>query len=144
MIVLDTNVISELLRPAPAGQVMSWIASQPLDNLYTTSITQAEMFYGVRILPEGNRRTNLEQAIAAIFREDFAGRILPFDGGAAMAFAEIAAQRKLSGRAIPQADTQIAAITHFRQAHLATRNISDFEDISIPLINPWVSQEASS
>lgn len=144
MIVLDTDVILELLRPIPAGQVISWIASQPLDNLYTTSITQAEIFYRVRILPEGRRRTKLEQAIAAIFREDFAGRILPFDGGAAMAFAEIAAQRKLSGRTIPQADTQIAAITHFRQAHLATRNIADFGDISISHINPWVSQEASS
>lgn len=140
MIVLDTNVISELLRPAPAEQVISWIASQPLDNLYTTSITQAEMFYGVLILPEGNRRTKLEQAIAAIFREDFAGRILPFDAGAALAFAKIAAQRKLSGRIISQADTQIAAIAHFRQAHLATRNISDFADLSIPQINPWRSQ----
>ncbi len=144
MIVLDTNVISELLRPAPAGQVMSWIAAQPLDSTYTTSITQAEMLYGVHILPKGNRRTKLERAITAIFREDFAGRILPFDGGAAIAFAEIAAQRRLSGRAISQADAQIAAITHFRRAHLATRNISDFEDLSIPLINPWVSQEASS
>ncbi|MBN6742096.1 type II toxin-antitoxin system VapC family toxin [Acidithiobacillus ferrianus] len=137
MIILDTNVVSELLRPSPSEQVMSWIASQPLESLYTTSITQAEMLYGARILPEGNRRSQLESAIAAIFAEDLAGRVLPFDGNAARVFAEIAAQRKLSGRPVSQADVQIAAITKLAKARLATRNIPDFEGVGISLVNPW-------
>ena len=102
MIVLDTNVLSELLRAIPEPAVVRWTASQPLNTLFTTTVTQAEMLYGARLLSAGQRRRQLEQALAALFEEDFAGRVLPFDGDAAFAYAGIAAERKRSGRPISQ------------------------------------------
>ncbi|SBT09033.1 VapC ribonuclease Y4jK [Candidatus Accumulibacter aalborgensis] len=137
MIVLDTNVLSELLRAIPEPAVVRWTASQPLNTLFTTTVTQAEMLYGARLLSAGQRRRQLEQALAALFEEDFAGRVLPFDGDAAFAYAGIAAERKRSGRPISQFDAQIAAIARSRGSYLATRNVGDFAACELQIINPW-------
>lgn len=137
MIVLDTNVLSELLRAEPDPAVIDWAASQPLETLFTTTVTQAEMLYGVGLLPNGQRRRRLETAVAALFTEDFNGRVLPFDGVAATAYAVIAAERQRMGRPISQFDAQIAAITQSRGGRLATRNVVDFENCGLDTLNPW-------
>lgn len=137
MIVLDTNILSELLVPAPSVFVETWLAEQPPASIFTTTVTEAEILYGVRLMPDGHRRRELEAAIIAMFREDLAGRILPFDSEAADAYAFIAAQRRKSGRPISQFDAQIAAIALSRGAALATRNVGDFVDTGVAVINPW-------
>ncbi|OHV80872.1 type II toxin-antitoxin system VapC family toxin [Ensifer sp. LCM 4579] len=137
MIVLDTNVLSELLTPAPTAAVEEWLAAQPPTSIFTTTVTEAEILYGVRLLPDGRRRRDLEAAVVPIFREDLAGRILPFDGDAAAVYAIIAVERRKIGRPISQFDAQIAAITRSRGAMLATRNVADFADTGITIINPW-------
>ncbi|MBK7953572.1 MAG: type II toxin-antitoxin system VapC family toxin [Candidatus Accumulibacter sp.] len=137
MIVLDTNVLSELLRAIPDPAVVRWTASQPLNTLFTTTVTQAEMLYGARLLASGQHRRQLEEALAALFEDDFAGRVLPFDGDAAVAYAGIAVERKRSGRPISQFDAQIAAIARSRGGYLATRNVGDFAACELHLINPW-------
>lgn len=137
MIVLDTNVVSELMKPAPAGAVARWIADQPAMMLYTTSITQAEILHGILLLPAGKRRGALETAAEAMFDEEFGGRVLPFGGEAARAYAQIAAQRRRSGRPISHFDAQIAAIARTARAAVATRNVSDYEDCGIKIMNPW-------
>ena len=110
MIILDTNVLSETMKPQPSAEVFRWLASHPLEQIFTTTITQAEILYGLELVAKGKRRTALIAAIDAVFEEDFAGRILPFDIEAARAFAGIAAGRRASGRPIAQFDAQIAAI----------------------------------
>lgn len=135
--ILETNVLSELLRAAPDPSVLRWTASQSLDALFTTTVTQAEMLYGVELLPKGRRRQKLEAAVAGLFEEDFFGRVLAFDSEAATAFARIAADRKAQGRPISQFDAQIAAIAQSRGAQLATRNVDDFEGCGLRIINPW-------
>jgi predicted nucleic acid-binding protein len=137
MIVLDTNVVSELIRLKPSMQVIQWIASQPSFLLCTTAITQAEILYGVQILAKGKRRDALEEALRAIFEEDFQDRVLGFDSSCAPFFAGIAAARKSLGRPISQFDAQIAAIASRNKAALATRNIADFAGCGLKLINPW-------
>ena len=137
MIILDTNVLSEILHPTPADSVGRWIQAQPSTSLFTTTICEAEIFYGLALMPVGRRRTRLELAVTAIFEEDFAERILPFDSTAARAFAAIAAQRRGLGRPISQLDGQIAAITHSRGATLATRDVADFVDCGIRVVSPW-------
>jgi predicted nucleic acid-binding protein len=137
MIVLDTNVLSEALRPRPSDAVRRWMTEQPADNLFTTSICEAEILYGLALIPAGRRRTALQREITAIFGEAFAGRILPFDSASARAFAQIAAARRTLGRPISDLDAQIAAITSSHGATLATRNIDDFADCGIRLLNPW-------
>jgi predicted nucleic acid-binding protein len=137
MIVLDTNVVSELVRPAPSEQVLQWFALQPALLLYTTSVTQAEILYGVEILTKGKKKKALEAVLGAMFQEDFRGRVLAFDAASAVFFAEIAAARKALGRPISQFDAQIAAIARSRKAALATRNTADFADCGVKLHNPW-------
>lgn len=137
MIILDTNVISELMRAEPAPAVLAWIQSQPGLGLFTTTLAQAEILYGLALLPEGKRRDALQAAARAMFAADFADRILSFDTSAAPVYAQIAAARRLAGRPIAQIDAQIAAITRARGARLATRNVMDFEACGIELINPW-------
>lgn len=139
MIILDTNVLSELLREQPDPGVVQWTASQALHLLFTTTICQAEMLYGVSLLPAGKRRHNLQHAVSALFDEDFAGRVLPFDAGAATEYAQIAAERKRRGRIISQFDAQIAAIARAKGGQLATRNINDFDGCGLRLINPWLA-----
>ena len=137
MIVLDTNVLSELLRPAPEPRVLTWLANQPRASLFTTAVTQGEILYGIRLLPDGQRRRKLAEAVLAIFNEDFAGRVLSFDGDAAGAYAEIGTSRRAAGRPISQFDAMIAAMTRSRGATLATRNAKDFEGCGIDVVNPW-------
>ncbi|WP_440997850.1 type II toxin-antitoxin system VapC family toxin [Arhodomonas sp. SL1] len=137
MIVLDTNVLSEVLRPVPEHQVVDWLERQPRRSLFTTTVTRGELFYGVRLLPEGQRRHRLMEALEAILDEDFAGQVLSFDADAADSYADIAAARRMRGRPISQFDAMIAATARSRGAALATRNIRDFADCGLELIDPW-------
>ena len=137
MILLDTNVLSELMRPAPEKGVGQWLADQPDASVFISAITEAELRYGVALLPAGKRRSALVAVVEDMLGEDFAGRILPFDSAAAVAFAEIAANRRQAGRPIAQADAQIAAIARSRGAALATRNEPDFDGCGIQVVNPW-------
>lgn len=137
MIVLDTNVLSELLRTAANPAVLRWVAGQTAGSFYTTAVTRAEMLYGVRLLEPGKRRQQLEISVAAMFDEDFSSHVLPFDAGAADAYARIAANRKQAGHPISQFDAQIAAIALSNGGALATRNVADFEGCGLIVINPW-------
>jgi hypothetical protein len=110
MIVLDTNVLSETLRPTPSTRVLEWMRSEPASALFTTAITESELLYGIALLPKGRRRQSLESVIDLIFAEDLAGRVLPFDSAAAREFAEIAASRRRAGRPISEADARITAV----------------------------------
>lgn len=137
MIIVDTNVVSELLRPTPEPRVEAWLAAQDGLDIYLTAISEAELRYGVAIMDNGKRRDGLADAIDRILRDDMAGRVLPFDSAAAEAYATIAASRRAAGRPIAQADCQIAAIARARGATVATRNTADFEGCGVDLINPW-------
>ncbi len=140
MIVLDTNVVSELLRPSPVGHVIAWVARQPASALYLSTISEAELRYGVEILPQGQRRERLRAEIEGMLRQDFLGRILPFDRDAARAYAVIAAARRVTGHSINHADCQIAAIARSVGAAVATRDVNAFEDCGVDVINPWTTQ----
>lgn len=134
---IDTNVLSEILRAAPEPAVLAWWAEQPAETLFVSAVNQAEMMLGARLLPAGKRRTALEAAVRAVFDEDFATRILPFDSAAVPAYVEIVTARRLVGRPISQFDAQIAAIARYHGARLATRNTADFEACGVVLVNPW-------
>ncbi len=138
-VLLDTNVLSELLRPRPEASVLAWFAGRAGQDDAISSVTQAEMSLGARLLPAGKRRQQLEQALRLMFEEDFAGRVWPFDAEAAVAYADIVAKRRTLGRPISQFDAQIAAIARARHASIATRNIGDFADCGVTLIDPWRS-----
>ncbi len=137
MIILDTNVLSELMRPKPSSRVVTWVAKQPAAEIFTTSITEAEIFYGIELLTKGKRREGLLAAAEAVFAEDLAGRIFGFESDAARVFSKIAAHRRALGRPISQADAQIAAIAQVRGAKLATRNVADFDDCGLDVLDPW-------
>ena len=137
MIILDTNVFSELLRARPAPGVLSWVDSQAPDTLFTTSITEAEIHTGIAMLPDGRRRNRLTVAANRLFGELFKDRVWAFDRGAAHNYAAIVAGRGAGGRSVSQFDCQIAAIARSRSMALATRNIRDFEECGIEVINPW-------
>ncbi len=137
MIILDTNVLSELLRPEPARQVERWLSAQDGTKVYFTTVGEAELRHGVSILPAGKRRNALTNAIEGLLDEDFRDRILPFDRDAARAYATIAAARRAAGRPISQFDCQIAAIARAHEATVATRNTSDYEGCGVELIDPW-------
>ena len=139
MTILDTNILSELMRPEPSAKVIEWIRFQPALSLYITTITQAEILYGIAFLPAGERKTNLYKTAIDMFREDFNGRILPFDPVAAEKFAEIASNRHQAGQPISQFDAQIAAIARSRGAGVATRNDRNFLNCGIEVVNPWTS-----
>ena len=137
MIILDTNVVSELMRPQPSPSVVAWIARYPARELFTTSISEAEIFYGIKLLTPGKRRQELNLSADGVFSEDMKGRVLAFESDAARSFSEIAAHRRSLGRPISHADAQIAAIALSRGAKLATRNVDDFENCGVTVINPW-------
>jgi len=139
MILLDTNVISELMRPNPNPSVAEWVADLPAATLFTTSITQAEILHRVMLLPAGKRRSAFEAAAEAMFRDDFAGRILAFGSEAAPLYARIAAARRTAGRPICHFDAQIAAIASVTGATIATRNVPDFEGCGVKIVDPWRS-----
>jgi toxin FitB len=140
MIILDTNVLSEMMRLTPSSRVVRWVGQYPALRLFTTAITQAEILYGLELLPKGKRRSNLQSAAEAMFAEEFAGRILPFDGDAALVFPQIACARRAVGRPVTQFDTQIAAIARARGAAVATRNTDDFDGCGVAVLNPWADE----
>ncbi|HMK88218.1 MAG TPA: type II toxin-antitoxin system VapC family toxin [Methylocystis sp.] len=137
MIALDTNVISELMRSEPNPAVRDWIAAQPRASLYTTSINCAEIFFGVRALPEGKRRAALEDAARLMFEEDFGGRILAFDSAAADRYSAIVINRRQAGAPIEAFDALIASTAFVAGAAVATQDLRGFEGCGLRLINPW-------
>ena len=137
MIVLDTNVISELMRTLPSPAVTSWIAKYPKASLFFSAVGEAELRFGIAIMSAGQRRDILSSEIEIMLQEEFTNRILPFDSNAARAYAEIAASRRSAGRPVAEFDCQIAAIAHSRSMAIATRNIRDFESMGIKILNPW-------
>jgi hypothetical protein len=139
MIVLDTNVISELMRSEPHPAVFAWVAAQPRESFCTTSFNCAEIFFGVRALPEGKRRTALFDAATMMFEEDLGGRILAFDAAAANRYSEIVVARRQAGAPIEAFDALIAATAYIAGAAVATRDISGFEGCGLTLINPWAA-----
>ena len=138
MFLLDTNIVSELMRLSPNPGVESWIADRPADNLYFSAVGEAELLYGLAVMSAGRRRDKFTSEIDAMLREDFEGRILSFDSAAARSYADIAAARRFAGRPVAPADCQIAAIAHSRGLAVVTRNVRDFEDMGIDVINPWM------
>lgn len=137
MFILDTNVLSELMKEAPARQVVRWFASRPIASLYTTSITEAEIFHGIKLLPRGRRRDSLETAARGMFDDDFRGRVLGFASDAARRHAEIAVERLRLGLPISPFDAQIAAIASVAGAAVVTRNVGDFGGCGVPVFDPW-------
>ena len=140
MIILDTNVLSELMRSTPSPRVMAWVGQQSAGELCTTSITESEIFYGIELLAKGKRREQLLAAADSMFTVDMGGRIHGFDSDAARAFSKIAMRRRELGRPIGHADAQIAAITLIQKAKLATRNVEDFQDCGIQVLDPWSAE----
>jgi predicted nucleic acid-binding protein len=137
VILLDTPVVAELMRPTPDRAVARWIARQPVSGLYTTAITQAAILDGLRRLPAGWRRDELEAAAEAMFRDDFGGRVLAFGGDAARRYAAIAADRARIKRPMTHPDAQIAAIAHTVGATLATRDLADYDHCDVAVMSPW-------
>ena len=136
MIVLDTNVLSEAMKPAPDAAVASWMIRERGSRLFTTAVSKAEIVYGITILPDGRRKRDLETAAQRILGL-FAGRILPFDSAAAREFAMIVADRRQLGQPIETFDAQIAAITRAHGMSLATRDTQDFSSTGVQIIDPW-------
>jgi predicted nucleic acid-binding protein len=137
MLILDTNILSELLKPQPDSKVMAWLGNQNGLMVYTSAITVAEIRYGLAIMPKGKRRDELIFQTEEMFKDDFQGRILSFDAKAALYYADISAQRRTNGQPISQSDAMLAAITKMHNMKLATRNIKDFKKLDIPLVNPF-------
>lgn len=137
MIVLDTNVVSELIRAEPAPQVLAWVDARPARTLAITAVTAAELLYGVARLPRGRRASLLADAVRDVLEVDFAGRVLPFDLIAAAHYADIVTARERSGRPISAADAQVAATSRSHGSALATRNERDFDGLGIDVVNPW-------
>ena len=137
MILLDTNILSEFMRERPDSHALAWLDSQSKSELFISSVTEAELRYGVERLPPGRRRDQLADTVFSILTEDFTARILPFDSAAALAYAIICAARHRAGRPISQFDAQIAATARSLGASLATRDTGGFEGCGVDLINPW-------
>ena len=139
MFVLDTNVASELMRPEPEPAVAEWVAARATSSLFLTAISEAELRFGLAVMPHGRRRAGLAAGLARMLRTGFANRVLPFDSGAARAYAEIAAARRTLGRPVSQFDGQIAAIARSNGMAVATRNVLDFDEMGIDVVDPWVA-----
>ncbi len=137
MILLDTNVVSELMRRSPDPAVEAWVVGHAVETLFFSAVGEAELRYGAAILPAGRRRDTLTSNIEAMLQDAFENRILPFDSDAARVYATIAAARRRAGRPLSQPDGQIAAIAHSRGMTVATRNVKDFEEMGVEVINPW-------
>lgn len=141
MILLDTNVLSELMRPTPEQRVQEWLDRRPTEDFWVSAVTVAEISLGIALLPDGGRKAALADVANQMFKEDFVGRCLPFDQGAAETYGEIVASRTRRGRPISVEDAQIAAIATTNRLALATRNVPDFEEIDgLLTINPWHGQ----
>ncbi|MCY3877765.1 MAG: type II toxin-antitoxin system VapC family toxin [Rhodobacteraceae bacterium] len=137
MLVSDTNVLSELMRPAPNTVISSWVAERATSSLHLTAVSEAELRFGLAIMPPGRRRDGLAAGLERMLRTGFANRILPFDSAAASAYAETAAVRRAMGRPMPEADCQIAAIARSRGMAVVTRNVRGFAEADIDVIDPW-------
>lgn len=140
MIVLDTNVVSELMRAEPAVAVVAWVDAQPAEELHLTSVTLAELLYGIARLPDGRRKETLAGLLEAMIEEDFEHRVASFDETAAGHYADIVVRRERVGRPISAPDAQIAAICRSHGAVLATRNTDDFNDTGIVIVDPWTER----
>ena len=137
-VLLDTNVLSELMRPQPSSVVLAWFSQQKDTEFYISAITQAELLLGVALLPGGKRRDAIAGAVEQMFDQDFVGRCLPFDELAAHEYAALVATRNKVGMPISTEDAQIAAIALRHGLALATRNTKDFRKISeLVLLDPW-------
>jgi predicted nucleic acid-binding protein len=137
MIILDTNVLSAVMRQEAAAVVVGWLDRQPRESVWLTAVTVFEVYFGLELLAHGRRRRQLEDAFARALDEDFEGRILPFDQSAARQAALIAARQRQEGRQVEIRDAQIAGIAAARRATLATRNTRHFAELGIALIDPW-------
>jgi predicted nucleic acid-binding protein len=139
MIVLDTNVLSELMLRTPDGRVLTWLDRQPRSSIWTTSVTVFEIRFGLESMPAGRRQTTLIQDFEKML-QSIDRRIAPFDVEAAECASTLMASRRLQGRPREDRDTMIAGIVMARRATLATRNVSHFDDLSAPVVNPWTAQ----
>ena len=139
MLMLDTTMLSEIMRSEPERSVADWIVRQPSDELFTAAVCQAEILSGLAVMPSGRRRAELEAAARSMFAEDFGGRVLPFDTAAAAVYAEVFAARRTAGRPSGTTDLMLAAIARVRGASVVTRNVADFEGVGVAIVNPWVA-----
>lgn len=138
MLILDTNIISEMMRPVPNERAAAWIDAQPLDQMALTAVTVAELLYGLDRLPDGRRKVDLSGRLDAVLRRGFGGRVLPFDHAAAQAYAHLKGDRDRAGRPLVGYDAMIVAIAQTHRAGIVTRNVDDFEGCGVTIINPWV------
>lgn len=139
MIVLDTIVLSALMRSSPDAVVVEWLDRQPADSVWLTSITVFEARFGLALLPKGRRRNGLERAFDRVLTEDLSSRVLTLDEMAALTAAQIAADRQRAGRIVDLRDTLIAGIAQARRATIATRDTRHFEGLDVPVVDPWHS-----
>jgi toxin FitB len=139
MILLDTNVLSGVMRPDSNAAVVSWLDRQPRISVWVTSITVMEIRFGIALLPPGRRRSHLERGYERTMAEKIADRVVPFDASAAEAAADLMAKRRQRGRPVELRDTMIAGIAISRHATLATRNIRDFADLAVSVVDPWAA-----
>jgi predicted nucleic acid-binding protein len=137
MIILDTNILSALMRVAPGPRVIRWLDRQPVQSIWTTSITVFEAHMGLKLLPAGRRRRALEAAFQRVLEEDLENRVLDFDLPSALAAATLAAERQRRGHTVDFRDTQIAGIALARDATIATRNVRHFSDLNVSIVDPW-------
>lgn len=137
MMILDTNVLSALIQTQPEPQVVAWLDQQPAESVWITSITLFEARYGLSLLPAGQRKTSLRERFDSLMQDDLENRVLMFDANAATEAATLAASRKTLGRPVDMRDTFIAGIALARRATLATRNLRHFDDLTVPVVNPW-------
>lgn len=137
MIILDTNVLSALMRTSPDPEVIAWLDEQSAESVWITSITEFESRMGLALLPSGRRRLALQASFERLLRDDLQGRVLAFDSDAAGESAVLAARRQRAGRPVDMRDTQIAGIALARRATLATRNVRHFDDLELAVVNPW-------
>lgn len=139
MIVLDTNVLSALMQQQPDAQVVAWLDKQPAESIWISSITLFEARYGLALLAAGQRKSLLQERFDQLLQDDLENRVLLFDANAATQAAQVAAERKARGRPVDMRDTFIAGIALARRATLATRNTRHFDDLSVPVVNPWTA-----
>jgi predicted nucleic acid-binding protein len=139
MIILDTDVLSAIMDPAPDQKVLVWLNRQPASSVWTTTISLMEFRYGIAKMPAGRRRQVLSQGLEEVLSTEIEGRVISFDSAAAEQAAELSALRRRRGKDVEFRDTMIAGIVLAARASLATRNIGDFEDLSVPVINPWAA-----
>lgn len=137
MIILDTNVISELMRVTPEPKVIDWLERQQASNLAITAIAIAEIQRGILRLPEGKKKIALQEGFRQFIASAFSGRVIPFDEGAALEYGVIAASREKAGFNTDAVDLMIVAIAKYHNASVATRNIKDFKGCDVAIINPW-------